>query len=104
MNLVELDTALRKLRLSGMATTLDARLGYKWTLPSRRVIDLALNIANLSNRRTPVFFLDPPGGQSTNVVLRPRGAGQQDGQQRARHDHFLGAWLRLRLSARRERQ
>ncbi len=26
MNLVELDTALRKLRLSGMATTLDARL------------------------------------------------------------------------------
>ena len=26
MNLVELDTALRKLRLSGMAATLDARL------------------------------------------------------------------------------
>jgi hypothetical protein len=55
-------------------TTLDARFAYKLTLANRRVIDLTLNITNLSNRRTPVFFLDPPGGQSTNTVLRPRGA------------------------------
>jgi hypothetical protein len=54
-------------------TTLDARFAYKWTMKNRHVIDFTLNITNLSNRRTPVFFLDPPGGQSTNIVLRPRG-------------------------------
>lgn len=54
-------------------TTSDARLGYTWKFAHDRRIQLVLNVANLTNRRTPVYFLDVPGAQVSNTVLRPRG-------------------------------
>mgnify|MGYP001555962425 CR=1 FL=1 len=53
-------------------TTADARFAYTWKLKDRRTVDFSLNVANLFNHRTPVFFLDAPGAQVTNTVLRPR--------------------------------
>jgi outer membrane receptor protein involved in Fe transport len=54
-------------------TTADARFAYHLKLNDKHSLQLTLNIANLTNRRTPVYFLDVPGGQSTQTVLRPRG-------------------------------
>lgn len=54
-------------------TTADARFGYSWKMKDGHTVQFNLNIANLTDRRTPVFFLDVPGAQTTNTVLRPRG-------------------------------
>lgn len=54
-------------------TTADARFGYTWKLRQNRTVQLALNINNVFNRRAPVYFLDVPGAQVSNTVLRPRG-------------------------------
>ncbi len=54
-------------------TTADARFSYNWKMKDNRALIFSLNIQNLTDRRTPVFFLDVPGAQVTNTVLRPRG-------------------------------
>jgi hypothetical protein len=53
-------------------TTADAHLGYMWKLASGRSVQFNLNIQNLFNRRAPVYFVDGPGGQTSNTALRPR--------------------------------
>lgn len=53
-------------------TTADGRLGYTWRFEHGHTLQLNLNISNLFNRRTPVYFLDAPGAQATNTILRPR--------------------------------
>ncbi len=54
-------------------TTADARFAYNWKMKDGHNLRFTLNIANLTDRRTPVFFLDVPGAQVTNTVLRPSG-------------------------------
>ena len=53
-------------------TTVDARFGYSFRMAERHMVTVSLNIQNLLNNRTPVYFLDVPGGQASNVALRPR--------------------------------
>jgi outer membrane receptor protein involved in Fe transport len=53
-------------------TTADARLGYAWKLKDSRTLRVDLNINNVFNRRTPIYFLDVPGAQVANTTLRPR--------------------------------
>ena len=55
-------------------TTADARLGYTWKLPNRRTLGLNLNLQNLTDNNTPIYFVNLPGGQTTNTILRPRNA------------------------------
>ncbi|MEN9631737.1 MAG: hypothetical protein RL077_141 [Verrucomicrobiota bacterium] len=55
-------------------TTADARFGYSWKLSNRRTLGLNLNIQNLTNNTTPIYFVNLPGGQTTNTILRPRNA------------------------------
>ena len=55
-------------------TTADARFGYTWKLRSRRTVQLNLNIQNLLNNTTPIYFVNLPGGQTTNTILRNRNA------------------------------
>ena len=50
----------------------DARFGYGWKLAGNRAVKVSLNIGNLFNNRTPSYFLDVPGAQLSNTVLRPR--------------------------------
>jgi hypothetical protein len=52
--------------------TVEASFGYLLKLHEKRSIKFSLNVTNLFNRRTPIDFLDVPGGQTTNTVLRPR--------------------------------
>jgi len=51
----------------------DGRLGYTWKMNSGYKMSLNLNIQNLFNNTTPSYFLDVPGAQLSNTVLRPRG-------------------------------
>jgi len=51
----------------------DGRLGYSWKLQSGHILSLNLNVQNLFNNTTPSYFLDVPGAQLSNTVLRPRG-------------------------------
>jgi len=55
-------------------TTSDARFGYTWKLRDRRTVQLNLNIQNLFNNTTPMYFVNLPGGQTTNTILRNRNA------------------------------
>jgi hypothetical protein len=55
-------------------TTADARFGYSWKLANRRTLALNLNIQNLLNNTTPIYFVNLPGGQTTNTILRNRNA------------------------------
>jgi len=55
-------------------TTGDARFGYTWKLRDRRTVTINLNIQNLFNNTTPMYFVNLPGGQTTNTVLRNRNA------------------------------
>lgn len=55
-------------------TTADARLGYTWKLAHRRTMAVNLNLQNLLNNRNPIYFVNLPGGQTTNTILRPRNA------------------------------
>lgn len=55
-------------------TTADARLGYSWKLRNRRTVGINLNVQNLFNNTTPMYFVNLPGGQTTNTILRPRNA------------------------------
>jgi outer membrane receptor protein involved in Fe transport len=53
-------------------TTADARLGYAWKLSGNHTLRVDLNVNNVFNRRTPIYFLDVPGAQVANTTLRPR--------------------------------
>src|SRR5206468_1191560 len=53
-------------------TTVEASFGYLWKMADKRSVKFSLNVTNLFNRREPIDFLDVPGGQTTNTVLRPR--------------------------------
>ena len=55
-------------------TTADARFGYTWKLQGRRSLGLNLNIQNLLNNTTPMYFVNLPGGQTSNTILRNRNA------------------------------
>jgi hypothetical protein len=55
-------------------TTADLRFGYSWKLAGRRTLALNVNIQNLLNNNTPIYFVNLPGGQTTNTILRPRNA------------------------------
>ncbi|MSU67365.1 MAG: hypothetical protein CK548_03130 [Opitutia bacterium] len=55
-------------------TTADVRFGYSWKLADRRTLAVNLNIQNLLNNRTPIYFVNLPGGQTTNTILRNRNA------------------------------
>ena len=55
-------------------STADARFGYTWKLRDRRTVQINLNIQNLTNNTTPMYFVNLPGGQTTNTVLRNRNA------------------------------
>ena len=55
-------------------TTGDARFGYSWKLRDRRTVTINLNIQNLFNNTTPMYFVNLPGGQTTNTILRNRNA------------------------------
>ena len=55
-------------------TTADARFGYTWKLAQRRTLAVNLNIQNLLNNNTPIYFVNLPGGQTTNTILRNRNA------------------------------
>jgi hypothetical protein len=50
----------------------DGRLGYSWKLHSGHTMSVNLNVQNLFNNTTPSYFLDVPGAQLSNTVLRPR--------------------------------
>ena len=55
-------------------TTADARFGYSWKLANRHTLAVNLNIQNLLNNTTPIYFVNLPGGQTTNTILRNRNA------------------------------
>ena len=55
-------------------TTADARFGYSWKLANRRTLAVNVNIQNLLNNRTPIYFVNLPGGQTSNTILRNRNA------------------------------
>ncbi len=55
-------------------TTADARFGYSWKLANRRTLAVNLNIQNLLNNTTPIYFVNLPGGQTSNTILRNRNA------------------------------
>lgn len=54
--------------------TADARFGYSWKLSHNHNVQLNLNIQNILNNTTPIYFVNLPGGQTTNTILRPRNA------------------------------
>ena len=55
-------------------TTADVRFGYNWKLRDRRAVSFNLNIQNVLNNTTPMYFVNLPGGQTTNTILRNRNA------------------------------
>lgn len=55
-------------------TTADVRFGYNWRLRDRRTVSFNLNIQNVLNNTTPIYFVNLPGGQTTNTILRNRNA------------------------------
>ena len=55
-------------------TTADVRFGYNWKLRNRRTVSFNLNIQNVLNNTTPMYFVNLPGGQTSNTILRNRNA------------------------------
>ena len=53
--------------------TADARAGYTFMVRNQHRVVINLNVQNVLNNRDPIYFLDVPGGQTSNTVLRPRG-------------------------------
>lgn len=50
------------------------RFGYNWKLRDRRTVSFNLNIQNVLNNTTPMYFVNLPGGQTSNTILRNRNA------------------------------